>query len=96
MNGEYFNKNNLLKIRQFYKILYCGNSIYIFAGCYLLQHQKEGGLADREDDQQRLHRLRHARRHGAEGTLLGSRWYNLLELKLPGMDQSAINKSGAS
>ena len=41
-----------------------------FLGRYLLQHEEEGGLVDREDAPEGLHRLRHARRHGPEGKLV--------------------------
>ena len=37
------------------------------SGSYLLQHQEEGGLADREDEGGQLHRELHAWRHATEG-----------------------------
>ena len=37
------------------------------SGSYLLQHQEEGGLADREDEGGKLHRELDARRHATEG-----------------------------
>ena len=43
-----------------------------FLGRYLLQHEEEGGLVDREDAPEGLHRLRHARRHGPEGKVVQS------------------------
>ena len=36
-------------------------------GGHLLQHEEKGGVADREDERGKLHRLLHARRHAAEG-----------------------------